>query len=100
MDDSQIVLFADFDSGNMARYERVYKNYYQAPLATAANSSSTSSMINNNNNNSQINSNVKNSNSNTDNSENTIFQPKYDVEFNIWTRPDCDGTPVGPNGNR
>ena len=26
MDDSQLVLFANFDSANMARYERVYKS--------------------------------------------------------------------------
>lgn len=28
------------------------------------------------------------------------FQPKYDIEFNVWTRPDCQDAPVGPNGNR
>lgn len=25
---------------------------------------------------------------------------KYDIEFNVWTKPDCEDTEVGPNPNR
>ncbi|CAF0969548.1 unnamed protein product [Brachionus calyciflorus] len=83
MDDS-IVLFADFDSGNLARYERVIKQINQTPSSQAQNS----------------NPNI----AETKDSEPVIAplqnQQKFDIEFNVWTRPDCEGTEVGPNPNR
>lgn len=82
MDDSQIVLFADFDSGNMARYERVPKS----------NSQNTQSQPSNQNSNLVENSDPIN--------PIQPIQQKFDIEFNVWTRPDCDGTPAGPNPNR
>ena len=29
-----------------------------------------------------------------------VVFPKFDIEFNVWTKPDCEGLPVGANGNR
>lgn len=80
MDDSQIVLFADFDSGNMARYERVPKASSQTIQSQPANQNLVENAE-------QI-------------SPAQPIQQKFDIEFNVWTRPDCDGTPAGPNPNR
>ena len=91
-DSSQISLFANFDSANMARYERVYKN-------NQTNSSTTIS---------ESASNLKNTGklANSFNSESDLNEkmpppvmPKYDIEFNVWTKMDCEGLP-GENGNR
>jgi hypothetical protein len=121
MDELQLVLFANFDSGNMARYERVYKtNVNQNATSNnnninnnTSNQNGTSS-INTNTNNNNSNNNLNNANNNktsvpsnlnADNTDNNAvpnlnFQQKFDIEFNVWTKPDCEGTPVGPNGNR
>lgn len=43
---------------------------------------------------------------NSFNSENDLIEkttppvlPKFDIEFNVWTKMDCEGLP-GENGNR
>lgn len=84
-DDSQIVLFANFDSGNMARYERVLK-----PVNLVSQISQTSQNQNL----------VDNKQQEPEQTPIQPIQQKYDLEFNVWTRPDCEGTPVGPNPNK
>ena len=80
---SSIQLFADFDSGNMRRYERVLaSNSVAQPIPTTTEIDATA-------------------NSGAEPSTNTINHPlpKHDVEFNVWTRRDCEDTPKA-NGNR
>lgn len=90
MDDSQISLFANFDSANMARYERVWK-------ISSQNSPNSST-------NAQSPSNNSKTNSNDDKSDQPERQPqpslKFDCEFNVWTKPDCEDTEHGANPNR
>lgn len=121
MDELQLSLFANFDSGNMARYERVFKTNANQNTTSNNNPSSnqngTASINTNTSNNNNSNNNLTNANisskpsvpsnlntDNTDNDKNAVpninFQPKFDIEFNVWTKPDCEGTPAGPNGNR
>jgi hypothetical protein len=103
MDDSQIVLFADFDSANMARYEKVPKPLPANPPANLATSTTTTTAANT----STTEAAPVNSTSQSvpllpppPPLPTLINQPKYDVEYNVWTKPDCFGTPAGPNGNR
>jgi hypothetical protein len=108
---SQITLFANFDSGNMAKYERVPKT-----LNTNSNASSTSitsiqslnpsSLPSNTSNNTLINTNSS-SNLNVQGQNDTqtinntnLQQQKFDIEFNVWTKPDCSDSQVGLNSNR
>lgn len=88
---STIQLFSDFDSGNMLRYERVYASTTTTTTQPPIISSETDA---NNNTNSQT-------NAGSDAALNTINHPlpKHDVEFNVWTRRDCEGTSK-VNGNR
>ncbi|CAF1426553.1 unnamed protein product [Adineta ricciae] len=81
---SGIQLFANFDSGNMLRYERVTSSNTAPPIPT---------------NPTEIDSN--NNNQGTEAVVNTISHPlpKHDIEFNVWTRRDCEGT-AKVNGNR
>lgn len=91
MDDScPISLFANFDSANMARYERVYKNS-SVPI-TASSSTICASTSN-------MKTNLSSETDVGDKSVPGLPAPKYDIEFNVWTKPDCDGLP-GENGNR
>jgi hypothetical protein len=118
MEDSQVVLFADFDSANMARYERVIKSTLPPPTTSTSNQPSQNSSTNNSSNqssnmnkNNLDNSAIANSNetqsneknvtqtANQINKEQSQILPKFDIEFNIWTKPDCDGTPAA-NSNR
>ncbi|CAF0953594.1 unnamed protein product [Rotaria sordida] len=92
---SSIQLFANFDSGNILRYERVTSSTSSSqpstnPIETDTNTNTTTTTTNNNNN-----------NSGADNGLNTISHtlPKHDIEFNVWTKRDCEGTPR-INGNR
>lgn len=82
---SGIQLFANFDSGNMLRYERVTSSISAPSIPT--NPPETDS----NNNNQGTEAIVVN----------TISHPlpKHDIEFNVWTRRDCEGT-AKVNGNR
>lgn len=84
---SSIQLFANFDSGNMLRYERVISSISSSQPPT--NPTETDTTNNNNN------------NPGTDTGSNTISHPlpKHDIEFNVWTRRDCEGT-AKMNGNR
>lgn len=84
---SGIQLFANFDSGNMLRYERV----------TAA---MASSQVQPNSNETEGNT-INPNNGNVEGAPTTMSHPlpKHDVEFNVWTRRDCEGTPK-VNGNR
>jgi hypothetical protein len=105
MDDSQIVLFADFDSGNMARYERVNKQAVPNQSTNGTPVNSTNNAASNSSNTTSVNGNSAETTPNpapqpTSSSNSPLNQPKFDVEFNVWTKPDCYGTPVGPNGNR
>ena len=81
---SGIQLFANFDSGNMLRYERVTSSTTAPPIPT--NPAETDS---------------NNNNQGTEVVVNTISHPlpKHDIEFNVWTRRDCEGT-AKVNGNR
>src|ERR1700722_20269241 len=78
-----IQLFANFDSGNMLRYERI-------PLSMSSQTTTTT-----------IETDSSVAAASTENGQNTLNHtlPKYDIEFNVWTRRDCDGLP-GCNGNR
>ena len=96
-DSSQISLFANFDSANMARYERVWKSNNITQQATSSSSTLCASTTN-----------IKNNGhmANSFNSENDLIEkttppvlPKFDIEFNVWTKMDCEGLP-GENGNR
>lgn len=86
---SAIQLFANFDSGNMLRYERVLSSNVSSQVSTNPIESDGNAMNGNNN------------NSNGDSNSNSISHPlpKHDIEFNVWTRRDCEGTPK-VNGNR
>jgi len=81
----------------MARYERVYKNNTTINQLTTSTSTLCAS-------NSNIRNNA-NSNSEADLVETfatvkpAFVMPKFDVEFNVWTKPDCEGLP-GENSNR
>jgi len=117
MEDSQVVLFADFDSANMARYERVIKS--TLPSTTTTNQPSSQNLNNNTSNQSPNvnktnldNSTIGNQNDTQSNEKNNTqaanqaankeqsqILPKFDLEFNVWTKPDCDGTPA-VNSNR
>ena len=109
MDDSQIVLFADFDSGNMARYEKVLKTINSNALQTTNStnpSNTTAPPVSFNSSNASGENTAVNTAINADNAQKAapnnqtpINQPKYDVEYNVWTRPDCFGTPH-QNANR
>jgi hypothetical protein len=81
---SSIQLFANFDSGNMLRYERVTSSIYPPQVTT--NPTETDS---------------NNNNTGTDAGLNSISHPlpKHDIEFNVWTKRDCEGTSK-VNGNR
>lgn len=82
---SAIQLFANFDSGNMLRYERVTAS--SAAAQAPANHPDADA--------------PSNGNQGTEPVVNTISHPlpKHDVEFNVWTRRDCEGTDRA-NGNR
>lgn len=99
-----IVLFADFDSGNMAKYERVFAKTppVAAPAVSNPATTATSAQPNQTQASSSLDSsNVTSSpNNNTNQGGNVNPQIKFDIEFNVWTKPDCFGTPVGPNSNR
>ena len=84
---SAIQLFANFDSGNMLRYERVTSAIAASQISP---NSTEVDLATNSNNNPPIESTV-----------NTISHslPKHDAEFNVWTKRDCEGTPKA-NGNR
>lgn len=100
MDDSQISLFANFDSANMARYERVWKSSNNSQF-TSPNSSTQiqqqSSPKTKEGGGGSGGGGVESSDIISDKSA-AMF--KFDVEFNVWTKPDCDDTEVGPNPNR
>lgn len=83
---SSIQLFSNFDSGNMLRYERVLSS-----ISSSQPPSNPSETDSNNNNN----------NPGTDTGLNSICHPlpKHDIEFNVWTKRDCEGT-AKVNGNR
>jgi len=93
MDDSQISLFANFDSANMARYERVWKNNNNNSQ-TSPNSSTQSPNA------------IKSKESGGGLESSDIIADKsaamyrFDVEYNVWTKPDCEDTEAGPNPNR
>jgi hypothetical protein len=102
MDDSHIVLFADFDSGNMARYEKVSKVVAPNPPANGTSTTATTNAAGSSTTttgNAAAES-APNANPAPQSTTSTLNQPKFDVEFNVWTKPDCHGTKVGPNGNR
>ena len=66
MDDIQLSLFANFDSANMARYERVYRQQVASNPGAGANNNNplnntTNTNVNNISNNNNINSNSKSS---------------------------------------
>ncbi|CAF3423867.1 unnamed protein product [Rotaria socialis] len=87
---SSIQLFANFDSGNMLRYERVMSSMVSSQAPTnSIEPDSNNNNINNNN------------NAGADNGLNSMSHPlpKHDVEFNVWTKRDCEGT-AKVNGNR
>ncbi|CAF4184874.1 unnamed protein product [Rotaria sp. Silwood2] len=90
---SSIQLFANFDSGNMLRYERV--------TSSIASSQPPTNLIETESNTNNSNSNNNNNNNGADNGLNTISHtlPKHDIEFNVWTKRDCEGT-ARVNGNR
>ena len=96
-DSDKISLFADFDSANMARYERISKGSLNLLLQQ---NQSTSTLC-------ASTWNLKSNNALQSSSEAeleskpppAVAVAKYDVEFNVWTRPDCEGLP-GENGNR
>jgi hypothetical protein len=51
----------------------------------------------------QNNSNTDSSATNQAQSSNSnllSIQPKHDLEFNVWTKADCEDTGAFPNGNR
>jgi cytosolic carboxypeptidase protein 5 len=75
-----IELFADFDSGNMARYDRVTKCSQITTNPTEQEPNAT-----------HVNETLPNGVNHS--------LSKYDVEFNVWTRRDCEGTPH-ENANR
>ena len=86
---SGIQLFANFDSGNLLRYERVTSSVLSSQITNnpiETDSTSTNTGTNHPSNETQTNS---------------ISHPlpKHDVEFNVWTRRDCEGTGKA-NGNR
>lgn len=83
---SSIQLFANFDSGNMQRYERVTSTMSSSQMPT---------------NTAEADSNSNGNNPNAETVSNSISHPlpKHDVEFNVWTRRDCEGT-AKVNGNR
>lgn len=93
-DSSQISLFADFDSANMARYERINKGSLNYLLQQNQSSSTICASTSNLKNNA-----MSNSEADMESKPPPVVIPKYDVEFNVWTRQDCEGLP-GENGNR
>lgn len=93
-DSSQISLFADFDSANMARYERISKGSLSYLLQQNQSSSTICASTSNLKNNA-----MSNSEADMESKPPPVVIPKYDIEFNVWTRQDCEGLP-GENGNR
>jgi hypothetical protein len=92
---NDIQLFADFDSANMARYERV--------IAQSQTSNNTqTNKLQNQQSTSELSATIGELNEQSQQQQQqqqATFQVKIDAEFNIWTKPDCDGTSY-VNGNR
>lgn len=82
---SSIQLFSNFDSGNMLRYERVYSSTSSSQPSTNAPETDSNPV----------------GNSGIETAPNSICHPlpKHDIEFNVWTKRDCEGS-AKPNGNR
>lgn len=82
---SSIQLFSNFDSGNMLRYERVYSSTSSSQPSTNAPETDSTPIVN----------------AGTETTTNSISHPlpKHDIEFNVWTKRDCEGT-AKVNGNR
>lgn len=91
---NEIQLFADFDSANMARYERVALN--QTTNATSSNGQTNKFQSQQST--SEISNSTNEQNEQSQQNQAPI-QIKIDAEFNVWTKPDCDGTAY-INGNR
>jgi cytosolic carboxypeptidase protein 5 len=89
MDDIQ--LFANFCSGNMAKYERVVNKITTPPDNQQTKESSSESAATGD---------ANSTNNKRTGQDPPLFQQKIDVEFNIWTKADCEGEAVGANGNR
>lgn len=82
-----LIFSSNFDSGNLARVERVPPDSLEEQSTSLSNSSSKIGQVHK----FPINSNVSGNIS--------IFDLRVDHEFKIWTRPDCSGT-IFENGNR
>jgi hypothetical protein len=84
MEDLQLSLFANFDSGNMARYERVYKQQATSNTGTNNNTSQSNPVATNNNttNSTSTNSNGKSSTNNTGKKNNFIYIRVKSQRFN------------------
>ena len=97
---SSIQLFANFDSGNILRYERVISS-------TSSQMPTNSLDIETSNYNSGASNELPFSRANNNNNLggdsgltiNSHLLPKHDIEFNVWTKRDCEGT-AKVNGNR
>ncbi|CAF3661224.1 unnamed protein product, partial [Adineta steineri] len=83
---SSVQLFANFDSGNMLRYERVTSSISAPPIPINSTETDTTNT---------------NHNQGADTGVSSISHPlpKHDIEFNVWTKRDCEGT-AKVNGNR
>ncbi|TPP62349.1 CBPC5 [Fasciola gigantica] len=82
-----LIFSSNFDSGNLARVERVTPDLFEEQSSSPSNSSCKIGQV------------PKNAFSNNASGNVSIFDLRVDHEFKIWTRPDCSGT-MFENGNR
>jgi len=76
MEELQLSLFANFDSGNMARYERVYKQQATSNTGTNNNTNQSNPVATNTTNSTSTNSNGKSSINNTGKKNKTYIRVK------------------------
>jgi hypothetical protein len=105
-----ITLFADFDSANMARYERVYNKNGQNQFMTSSSNNFFNATLEDRlvaglclfclfeQNSIEYSSSCYYADSSSEQIK-AADVPNVDIEFNVWTKPDCEATPF-VNGNR
>lgn len=90
-----LTFFSNFDSGNLARVERVQNS--ETKLTCEGKVSSSESNANDKSVDLVVRATVKDKNGSR--LSKSISFSEYFLEYNLWTTPDCGGT-VNENGNR